>query len=81
MYIQYLRISNYRQLCECDKMFAKEYEEAYSSWSHIYHVFLYGFNPTTECVKPNPHGKPECCWAGDGPSNVYNPERKVPRLD
>merc|ERR1711935_1250792 len=66
-----------RSLCECDKLFGQQLEEAYESWSAELHVFLNDWNPYDECVRPPSSGALECCWNGESPFLTFNGETHV----
>ena len=67
----------FRSLCECDKLFGQQLEEAYKSWSAELHVFLNDWNPYDECVRPPSSGALECCWNGESPFLTFNGETHV----
>ena len=46
-----------RSLCECDLMFAKQFREAFKSWKVNYHIFLYGWSPSADCVPSSSTGQ------------------------
>ena len=38
-------------------MFAKQFREAFKSWKVNYHIFLYGWSPSADCVPSSSTGQ------------------------
>ena len=58
LYHSYIMLLNRkRSLCECDLMFAKQFREAFKSWKVNYHIFLYGWSPSADCVPSSSTGQ------------------------
>ena len=64
-----------RNLCECDKDFARKMPTQYDVFDKDYHLFwsTIDWNPQEDsCLRGRGISEPECCGPATGPMVIYN---------